>query len=126
VSAAHPLDLGRGVDREHARSVEPELVARALEELQERVTVARGPVAEARALGEWAGLPRELAAGDEQLRELLIAGRDRRERSDDAGRPVAPLGLDLGRASGLERGGPLREAVFSLRVSGRCCDDTPF
>jgi hypothetical protein len=37
--------------RERARSVEPELVAGALEELQERITVARSPVAEARAFG---------------------------------------------------------------------------
>ena len=79
MSAAHPLDLGHGVHRERASSVEPELVAGALEEFQERVTVARGPVAEARAFGERAGAPDELAAGDEQLRELLIAGRNRRE-----------------------------------------------
>ena len=43
--------------RRRARS-EPQLVARALEERQERVAVPRGPVAQPRALGERPGFPR--------------------------------------------------------------------
>src|SRR5690349_4273826 len=64
VLRAGPLDLGRGVHRERPRPFQPALVAGAVEELQERVAVAGGAVAEAGALGQRPRRPGELAARD--------------------------------------------------------------
>ena len=84
------LHLACSVHRERARSREPPLVSRALEQRQECVSVPRCAVAEARALSQRPGAPRQLAAGD---RELLV--EDVRERRDDPRRAVAPLRADL-------------------------------
>src|SRR6478672_11229986 len=94
IAATHPRDLSPGVHSEGAGSVEPELVAVALEELQERVAVAGGAVAEARAFDERACAPNELASCKQQLGEFLVVRRDRSERGDDSGCAVAPLSLD--------------------------------
>jgi hypothetical protein len=79
VGVAHPFNLRGGMHRESARSVEPELVAGALEKLQERIAVSGGAVAEAGPFCERTGAPGELAARDQQLRELFVAWFDRRE-----------------------------------------------
>ena len=67
-----PLDLFDGVHGEPARTFEPKFVSGALEQLQKGVSVAGGAVAEVGALLEGACLPRQLAAGYEQLRQLFV------------------------------------------------------
>ena len=88
------LDLFDRVHGERASPVEPELVSGSLQELQEGVAVAPGAVAEVRSFPERPGLPRQLAAFDEELGELGIARRDGRERGDDPRSPVTPLRSD--------------------------------
>jgi hypothetical protein len=58
------LDLSDRVHRERARPLEPELVAGAAVENEEGVRVARGAVAEIRALSERPRAPGQLAAGE--------------------------------------------------------------
>src|SRR5207253_7068036 len=82
------------VHREPARAFEPLPVARSLVELQERPAVARRPVTETSALPQRAGLPRQLARRDEDRVEVPLRRRAR-ERTDDAGRSVAPLHAQL-------------------------------
>src|SRR5437588_2175790 len=62
-----PLDLADRVQRERARPLEPQLVARPSVEDEERVRVARRTVTQAWPLRERAGAPRQLAAGDSEL-----------------------------------------------------------
>jgi hypothetical protein len=69
------LDLLHGVHGEATRPLEPELVAGALEQPQERVTVPGGPVAEVRALAQRPRLPGQLAAGAQQPLVLVVCGR---------------------------------------------------
>ena len=77
--------------RERAGTLEPELVAGASKQLEERETVPRGAVAKVRALLERPRPPRQLAARDEEALVLVVAGRDLREASDHPRRSVAPL-----------------------------------
>src|SRR6476469_3231063 len=119
-------DLLDRVHREAAGAFEPELVPGALEQLQERIPVAGGAVAELGALFDRAGAPREFAAPDEQLRQPLVARRQSRERGDHPGRAVAPLRADrLRRAGRLERRGPLAKPILVLSVLLERCDRPP-
>src|SRR5207237_6190205 len=112
------LDLLDRVHREAARPVEPALVARPVEELQEGVAVAGRAVAEARALRERPRPPRQLAARLEQGRQLLVARRERGERRHDPGPAVAPLRAELRRLPGLfERRPPLGHAAVPEGVA---------
>src|SRR5207253_1982698 len=79
VLLAGPLDLLDRVHRELSGACQPPFVAGALEELEERVTVAGGSVAEAGALEQRPGPPRELATGNENLGEGVVAERQCRE-----------------------------------------------
>ena len=74
--------------REPSCPLEPELVARALEDLEERVAVSRRPVADARSLlhAGRSRLPGQLGAAQEQV---LVEVR--RCTRNDSGRPGAPL-----------------------------------
>ena len=60
------LALHDAVHRERARTNEPALVAGATEELEKRVAVAAGAVAEVGALDERTGVPGRLAAGEQK------------------------------------------------------------
>src|SRR4029078_13683589 len=91
VCAGRALRLLDRMHRECARAMQPELVAGAREELQERVAVPGGSVAAAGPLPERARAPRQLATGDEQLGEGVVPGREGGERCDDARRAVTPL-----------------------------------
>ena len=64
---------------EPPRALEPQRVTEAAVQGEERAAVAGRAVAEPRALGERPRPPRELAAGAEELAELLVVGRDPRE-----------------------------------------------
>ena len=72
---------------------------------------------EAGALPQRAGKPGQLPAGDEQLGQVVVVGRQRGERRDDPGRAVAPLRPNALRAARrLQRRRPLGKAVRALRV----------
>ena len=86
-----PPDLLDRVHRERSGALEPEFVAGALEQLQKRVSVAGGAMAELGALPVRACQPGELAAPDQQFRQPLVVGRDCRERGDDSRCAMAPL-----------------------------------
>ena len=75
--------------RERARSREPALVSRALEQREEGVAVPGRAMAEARALPQRPGLPRELAARD---RELLVEEVARASRRSPARRGTTGCG----------------------------------
>ncbi|HSC90136.1 MAG TPA: hypothetical protein VLB86_00630 [Gaiellaceae bacterium] len=65
-------------------------------------------------------MPRQLAAGDEQLREVGVAGRERGGRRDHTGRAVAPLNADsLGIGLAVDRR-PVGEIACSERL---CLED---
>src|SRR5213594_4232139 len=83
------LHLTCSVHRERARSLEPPFVSRALEQRQECVSVPSCAVAEACALSQRPGLPRQLAARD---RKLLV--KEMGESRDDPRRAMAPLRAD--------------------------------
>src|SRR5206468_4219891 len=87
-----PLDLRQRVNREAPRPLEPELVASALERLQERVPVPGGAVADTRTLLEAGrpGSPDELGTGQQELLVEVLRGP-----VDDARRSGAPLDADL-------------------------------
>src|SRR5580765_4213970 len=84
-----PFDLPDHVHRERACTLEPELIAGATVENEERVRVACGAVTEAITLGERPGTPGQLAARE---RELLV--HDVAERRDNTCGAVAPLDAD--------------------------------
>ena len=65
VSLPSGLDLLDAVHREPPRPLQPQLIARAPVQRQERQAVTRGAVAEAGPLTQRAGLPRQLAACDQ-------------------------------------------------------------
>src|SRR2546428_5989904 len=104
------------MDRKSPRTLEPFLVARALEGLEERVAVPGGPVADAGSFLECRRprVPWKLCAGEEQVFLEVVGGGDH-----DAGPARAPLDADLtirslqvgavarrpGRQPGLEHGG---------------------
>src|SRR5437763_17217488 len=77
VAAAAVPRLGGRVQREPARPLEPQLVAGAVEEREQREAVARRPVTQARALAQRSGAPDELAAGQQEALEDGIAGLGR-------------------------------------------------
>src|SRR5205823_13071169 len=109
------LELCERVQREPARALEPALVARERECLQERVAVAGGPVAEPRALAEPARLPGQLGSAEQQLVVEELA-----DRRDDARRAVAPLHAHLAVAldeRAARTRGPRRELVLPDRFA---------
>src|SRR5256885_12304427 len=83
------LRLRDAVHRERARPLEPARVAGPAMELQERVAVAPGAVAQARALRRRPGGPDRLAGGDEQRVELVTG--QIAEADHEARRAVAEL-----------------------------------
>src|SRR5204862_8122600 len=91
VPAGRCLCLRERVDGEAAAPLEPELVAGALEGLQERISVPGSAVAETRAflLAVRARVPGQLGTCDQ---ELLVEVR--RRGGDHPGRTVAPLQAD--------------------------------
>ena len=115
------LDLLERVHRERARPLEPALVARALEELEEGVAVAGGAVAEAGALRQRACAPGELAALDEQLGEAR-RGRARSEPSD-ATIPGAPWHHCVRMACGVLGGSRAGGHCASPSARCACCRD---
>ena len=110
------LELFERMDGEAASAVEPALVAGALEDLQERVAVAGGAMAETGALAVRARAPRELRACEEELlrRGTRPWSQRSRARRGTTARGVA-VGLDealaLGRSASsrapLDDGGAL-------------------
>src|SRR6266568_7292668 len=80
------------MDRKSPRMFEPLLVARALESLEERVTVPGSPVTDAGSFLErrWPRVPWKLCAREEQVFLEVIGGGD-----DDAGPARAPLDANL-------------------------------
>src|SRR3954452_6411245 len=113
--------------REGTRPLEPELVTRALEQLQEGIAVPRRSVAELRSLRERASQPRELAARQQHLAQLVVAGGEGTERGDDPGRSVAPLRPYRLRnaARRLEAGRPLAQGVLALREGDEAREAPP-
>src|SRR5215467_9847876 len=92
------------VHREGACSIEPSRVARALVELQKRVTIAAGAVAKVGAFGERSRCPDRFSGGKQQIVDLRAwqAG----EADDEAGRAVAELQQHF----------PARTSVVELRT----------
>ena len=109
-----PLDLADRVRGEPARAVEPALVAGALEEREERVAVPGRAMAEARALRDRSGLPRQLAAGERKILVEHVA-----ERRDHPRGAVAPLDADRPIADKLAVSvrRPVRKAVLDHGVA---------
>src|SRR6185312_12230559 len=94
-----PFALSDCVHRKRSRPRKPDRVAGALVELEERIAVARRAVADARALGEWAGIPNRIPGFDQHAVEVSrpLDGKVRKA-SHDARRAVAPLEEHLGAA----------------------------
>jgi hypothetical protein len=67
------IALAAGVHREASRAIKPDLIFRPSEQLQKRKAVSRRTVAQAAAFDQWAGMPRELARGDEQVVDARIS-----------------------------------------------------
>src|SRR4029450_4593201 len=87
-------DLGDRVHCEGAGTLEPQLIARPLEQGQERVSVACSAVAKVRPFRQRASSPGELATGEEQAPMLVVGGRHGSKRSDHTGCTVTPLHPD--------------------------------
>jgi hypothetical protein len=88
----HALGLRERVHREGPRIREPARVAGAPVQREERVAVAGRPVTQASALAQRPRRPDEIPGLDQQrLHPRRVRARERGERGDDAGRPVAPL-----------------------------------
>jgi hypothetical protein len=112
------LPLEDGVHREGPGAVEPARLARPPVDLEKRVAVSRGPVAEAGSLLERARAPGELAARDEEVVEPGIEpGGDPGEADDHARRAMTPLHEPVG-APARDLAGdwrPVRGAVLHHR-----------
>src|SRR6266480_6837378 len=103
------------MDGESPRTLQPLLVAGALERLEERVAVSGRPVTDARSFLEVrrARVPRKPGAGENQALEQVVGGCD-----DDAGAAGAPLNADLtvrSREVGTFARRPVRETVLDHR-----------
>src|SRR6185369_8626050 len=87
------------VHRKRSRARKPDRVAGALVEFEERIAVTRRAVADARALGEWAGIPDRVPGFNQHA---VHVGRPLygkvRKAGHDARRAVAPLEENLGAA----------------------------
>ena len=113
-----------GVHRERARSREPAFVSRALEQRQERVAVPRRAVAEACALPQRPGAPRQLAARD---RELLVEEVARASQRSPARRGTTACGSGrrgVRRAASSRRYGGQLTSPSSSTAKGRSVSET--
>ena len=61
-----------GVHGEAAGAIEPALLTRAPEKLQERKTISRGAVTKARSLAQRSGLPDEFAGAHQKIVDIVV------------------------------------------------------
>src|ERR1700692_405601 len=94
-----PFALSDCVHRKRSRTRKPDWVAGALVEFEEGIAVARRAVADARALGERAGIPNRIPRFDQYVVHVnRPLDRKVRKAGHDAGRAVAPLQENLSAA----------------------------